>query len=108
MLLEERETRVQIGRRRDDRAERNRVEPGEPGRIFARAPAGTYVGELLEHLDRRRRLDGPVGVRGEQAATRLPKRMLLANSVSEHRRVEDDHAGRSRAASSSWRRIPRG
>ena len=94
MLLEESEARVQVGCGRDDRAKRYRVEPGQPGRIFARAPAGPHVGKLLEHLNRRRGLDRPVGVGSQQTPTRFAKRVLVPDRIGEDRRVEDDHVGR--------------
>lgn len=64
--LEERQTTLQIVRRRDQQAERGHVVTRDAGGVRPATALGTDVGELLNHLDRRGRVDSPVGVCGQQ------------------------------------------
>src|SRR5262249_46836639 len=62
------------------------------------------VYELLDDLDRGRRLDPAVAVGRQQPAAGRAQRVLVAHRVAEDRGVEDDQlSSRSRAASSSRR-----
>src|ERR1043166_2261609 len=77
--------------------------PSGRRRILATSPAGPDMDELLQDLDRRRRLDGALRYRGDQFPTWAAQGMLGAHRIDEDRRVEDDHARRARRASSSSR-----
>ncbi len=84
-------------------AEERRVCPPERGRIRTVAAARPNVDELLDRLGRRRRLERPRLDSLDDRARGVTERVLVADGVDEHRRVEDDPARRPRSASSSRR-----
>jgi len=106
VLLEQVQSVVQIVGCRDQQAEGRHVSTRESDGVRPGPTPGADVGERLDHLDGRGRLDAPVGMRREKASARLAQGMCISDGVGQDSRVDDDHPGRRWASSSSRRRSP--